>query len=205
MPNSVNAQEVRPVGRILERSVRLTLDETGDYRVIDAMRVLIALGDSSMGAGPVALFLLPEEASAVRGLGGDIAPRQIVRDGPRLVIVGTLPGPEVEVAATYRLPRTAASLVLQAVAPVDELAVYVDRGRIHVRPDGTLRREADEGPRSRPSRRYVARDLESNQSVRLAFVSRRLGWRERLVVVLASILAAAWVGARAWRAPRRQA
>lgn len=190
------AQELR----ILERQVRLTLDDSGEYRVIDAMRVRLAAGQSGSLATPLPLplIVLQEEAEGARGLGGDVSPTQVARDGNELVIVGAIPSPTFEVGVTYRLPRDVEALALSSAAPVDELAVFVDRGRISVRAEGGLVREGDLGTASQTSLNYVARDLAAGTTLRLTIVSRRTGWRERLGVLIATLLATGAAGIWAW-------
>ncbi|MGD2218074.1 MAG: hypothetical protein PVJ64_15055 [Gemmatimonadales bacterium] len=194
------AQQV-PDLRILERQVRLTLDEGGEYRVIDAMRVRLAAGqpDSLAPSLPLPLVVLQEEAVGARGLGGDLSPRQVVRDGNHLTLVGAIPRPVFEVGATYRLPSDVRSLVLRSAAAVDELSVFVDRGRIAVRPEGGLARQEDVGSPSQPSLNYVAANLPADSEVRIAIISRRTGWRERFAVLIATLFAAGVAGIWVWR------
>lgn len=196
----LRAQDV-PRLRILERQVRLTLDEGGDYRVIDAMRILLDTGGpvSLAPSQPLALIVLQEEAVGARGLGGDVSPRQIVRDGNELAVVGAIPQPTFEVGVTYMLPSDVQGLVVSSAAAVDELGVFVDRGRITVRPEGALVREDDVGPASQPSLNYVARDLPAGSTLRFDIVSDRTGWRERVAVLVASLFAATVAGIWAWR------
>jgi hypothetical protein len=198
--STLRAQDA-PRLRILERQVRLTLDEGGDYRVIDAMRIRLDTGGpvSIAPSEPLPLIVLQDEAVGARGLGGDVSPRQVVRDGNELAIVGTIPQPTFEVGVTYRLPADAQGLVVSSAAAVDELGVFVDRGRITVRPEGALVREDDVGPASQPSLNYVARDLPAGSTLRLDIVSGRTGWRERVAVLVASLFAASVAGIWAWR------
>ncbi len=197
--------QAAPAPRILERRVRLTLDDTGEYRAIEALRVAIGTAEGSVWREPVPLLVLQEQAAGAQGLGGDVSPRQVVRDGERLAVVGMLPGPVFEVAATYRLPREATALVLQAVVPVDELVIYVDRGRIGLRPDAALATVADAGAPARPSRQFVASALPAGRRVLLGLRGGRTGWRQRLAVLVASSMLAGLAGVWAWRGGRGRA
>lgn len=196
----LSAQE-QPGLRILERQVRLTLDESGEYRVVEAMRVRLEAipADSAQALAPLPLLLLQEDAVGARGVGGDVPPRQVIRDENRLAIVGPVPGPSFEIAVTYRLRPGAGVLALGSAAAVDELAVFVDRGRIEVRPDPVFAREADVGPAAQPSLQLVARDLSAGSTLQLGLISRRTGWRERFVVSFVTLLAAIFAGIWAWR------
>jgi hypothetical protein len=189
--SSILCAQQGPGLRILERQVRLTLDESGDYRVIDAMRVRLDV--------PLPLVVLQDDAGGARGLGGDVSPRQVIRDGNQLAVVGTVPRPTFEVGMTYTLPPGARALILSSPAAVDELSVFVDRGRITVRPEGGLLRQEDAGSASQPSLNYVASDLPAGSALQLAIASRRTGWRERFAVLIASLLAATVAGIWAWR------
>jgi hypothetical protein len=187
--------------RILDRQVRLTLDEGGDYRVIDALRVRldVARAEALVLSAPLPLIVIQEDAVDARGLGGDVAPRQVVRAGNEVAVVGEIPRPTFEVGLTYRLPPDVQALVLSSAAAVDELSVFVDRGRIAVRPQGDLVRQEDIGPASQPSLNFVASDLPDGSSLRLTIVSRRSGWRERFAVLIATLFAASVAGVWAWR------
>jgi hypothetical protein len=199
--SSILCAQQGPGLRILERQVRLTLDESGDYRVIDAMRVRLDLArpDSLVLSVPLPLVVLQDDAGGARGLGGDVSPRQVIRDGNQLAVVGTVPRPTFEVGMTYTLPPGARALILSSPAAVDELSVFVDRGRITVRPEGGLLRQEDAGSASQPSLNYVASDLPAGSALQLAIASRRTGWRERFAVLIASLLAATVAGIWAWR------
>jgi hypothetical protein len=198
--SGLRAQDEAAV-RILERQVRLTLDESGEYRVIEAMRVRFEPAESGpvTASAPLPLIVLQDEALGARGLGGDVPPRRVIREENRLAIVGSIPQSPFEVAVTYQLPRDATLLALSSAAPVDELAVFVDRGRIEVRPDRAFVREEDVGPASQPSFSYVARDVPIGGTLHLGLVSDRTGWRERFGVLIATALAAAVAGIWAWR------
>lgn len=198
--STLAAQDV-PELRILERQIRLTLDEGGAYRVIEAMRIRVETDrtDSIALSAPLPLIVIQDEAAGARGLGGDVSPRQVVRDGNVLAIVGAIPRTTFEVGVTYRLPADAQALVLSSGAAVDELDVFVDRGRIVVRPEGALVREADVGPASQPSLDYAARDLPAGSVLRIDIIKRRTGWRARFAVLVTSLFAAGVAGIWAWR------
>jgi hypothetical protein len=198
--STLSAQD-GPSLRILERQIRLTLDEGGAYRVIDAMRVRLDFGipDSLAPSVPLPLIVLQENAVGARGLGGDVAPTQVVREGNGLAVVGPIPRPTFEVGVTYGLPPSAQALFVSSAAAVDELHVFVDRGRIAVRPKGALVREEDVGSASQPSLDFVARDLAAGSALRIDIVAGTIGWRERFAVLLTALLAAAVAGVRAWR------
>ncbi|NIN72861.1 MAG: hypothetical protein GTO46_13230 [Gemmatimonadetes bacterium] len=198
--STLRAQQA-PGLRILDRQVRLTLDEGGDYRVIDALRVRldVALPEAFVLPVPLPIIVIQEEAVDARGLGGDVSPRQVVRAGNEVVVVGEIPRPTFELGLTYRLPSDVEALVLRSAAAVDELSIFVDRGRIAVRPQGGLVRQEDVGPASQPSLNFVASDLPDGSSLRLTIISRRSGWRERFAVLIATLLAAAVAGVWAWR------
>ncbi|UCC82701.1 MAG: hypothetical protein JSW46_17270 [Gemmatimonadota bacterium] len=198
--STLRAQQA-PGLRILERQVRLTLDEGGDYRVIDAMRVRLDVvqSDPLVVSVPLPLIVIQQVAVDARGLGGDVSPRQVVRAGNQVAVIGAIPRPTFEVGVTYRLPPGVEALVLSSAAAVDTLSVFVDRGRIAVRPEGILLRREDKGPASQPSLNYVASDLPEGSAVRLTIISRRTGWRERLAVLIATLFAAAVAGVWAWR------
>jgi hypothetical protein len=187
--------------RILERQVRLTLDEGGEYRVIEVVRVRLEVvePDSFALSVPLPLVVLQEEAVGARGLGGDVSPRQVVRVGNQLAVVGTIPRPTFEVGVTYRLPPGVGSLVLSSASAVDELNVFVDRGRIAVRPEGRLVRQEDIAPASQPSLNYMAGDLSAGSVLRLAIISRRTAWPERMAVLIATLFAATVAAIWAWR------
>jgi hypothetical protein len=177
------------------------LDDTGDYRLIEALRV--QPGDS-MGVGVLPVIALPEQATDLRGLGGDIAPRQVVHDGGRMALIQPIPLRVIEVAATYRLPRRANSLVLRSDLPVEELVVFIDRGRVEARPDRSLAREGVVGSASQPYLKYVARQLPPGAPVRFALASHRVGWRQRLAVLVASALAVGAAATWIWRGVDRR-
>ncbi len=198
--SALHAQQ--PPGlRILERQVRLTLDERGDYRVIDAMlvRLDMAQSDPFVLSAPLPLVAVQAEALDARGLGGDVSPRQLAQVGDQLAVVGAIPRQTFEVGMTYRLRHGVEALVLSSSAAVDELSVFVDRGRIRVRPEGGLVRREDIGPASQPSLSYVASDLPEGSTLRLSIVSLRTGWRARFAVLIATLLAAGFAGVWAWR------
>jgi hypothetical protein len=196
----VHAQQV-PARRIIERQVRLTLDENGDYRVIDAMRVRLdaAQNDTLILSVPLPLVVIQEEAVDARGLGGDVSPRQVVRDGNRLAVIGAIPGPTFQIGMTYRLPPDVGALILTSPVAVDELSVFVDRGRIAVRPEAGLVRQEDVGPASQPRLNFSASDLPDGAALRLTIVSSRTGWRERFAVLIATLFAATIAGVWGWR------
>jgi hypothetical protein len=198
--STLSAQD-GPRLRILERQIRLTLDDGGEYRVIDAMRIRLDSGlpDSLAPSVPLPLIVLQEDAVGARGLGGDVSPSQVVREGNELAVVGAIPQPTFEVGVTYRLPPSAQALLVSSAAPVDELHVFVDRGRIAVRPQGALMREEDVGSASQPSVNFVARDLPAGSALRVDIVAGAIGWRERFAVLVAALLAAAVAGVWAWR------
>lgn len=189
----------RPGLRILERQVRLTVDEGGDYRVIDALHVHLDPDGRDSRARALPLLTLQPEAIDARGLGGDVSPLQVVREGESLVLVGEIPRPTFQVGVTYRLPPDTRALILRGAAAVDELSVFVDRGRIAVRPDAGLERQEDVGTAAQPSLYYTARDVPAGSALRLAIVSQRTGWRERFAVLISSLLATGLAGIWAWR------
>jgi hypothetical protein len=199
--STLRAQDAPPL-RILERQIRMTLDEGGGYRVIDAMRVRLGPGrpDSlDPAALPLPIVLLQEEAVDARGLGGDVSSSQVVRDGNVLAIAGPIPRPAFEVGVTYRLPPNARALIVSSAAPVEKVSVFVDRGRLAVRPRGSFVREEDVGAASQPSLSYVARDVAAGSALRLDIVQSGTGWRERFAVLIAALFAATVAGVWAWR------
>lgn len=100
---------------------------------------------------------------------------------------------------TYRLPPKTQALVVSSAAPVDEVSVFVDRGRLAVRARGALVREEDVGPASQPSLSYVARDVAAGSALRLDIIQSGTGWRERFAVLSGVLLAATVAGVWAWR------
>ncbi len=199
-PTGLHAQD-ESAPRILERQIRLTLDESGEYRVIEALLVQHeqqAL-DPAAPSRPMPLLALQDEATGARGLGGDVPPRRVVREGNRLVIVGEVPRPVFEIAVTYRLPRDVPALVLRAVPPVDALTVFVDRGRVEARPEAGLLREEDVGPASQPSVKYAAGAVPAGGTLRIRLTADRTEWRERFGVMAVTLVAAATAGFWVWR------
>ncbi|UCC74450.1 MAG: hypothetical protein JSV86_07815 [Gemmatimonadota bacterium] len=198
--SGLNAQN-EPALRILKRQVRLTLDEGGECRVIEVIHARFVPSDSGSvtPTGPLPLLELQDEATGLRGLGGSVPPQRVLRDGSRLVLLGELPGPSFEVAFTYRLPPGASALLLRAAAPVDELQLFVDRGRIEVRPGGGFGQGEDVGPKSQPSRSYTAHDLLADSSLRVGLSSGGSEARERFGVLGLSLAAAAAAAVWAWR------
>jgi hypothetical protein len=188
--------------RILERRLRVTRDAQGDYRVVESIFVRIETASETPELPePLALVELQPGADNVRGLGGDVAPGQVAFLAPLVVLSGLLPQRDVQLAFTYRLSRSALSLVLTTPREVRALLVEVDKGSLEVRPDPALTRDADGGAPSRPHRTYVADELAPGTTLTLEFVSSRVDPRQRFaVLVLTSLLAlaaAVWVWRRA--------
>ncbi len=123
----------------------------------------------------------------------------MVYDPNRLLLLGAPPAPNYRLVFTYRLAPNAETLVLQAVAAVNELVLDVDRGSVEAKPGPGLTVAADGGTPARPSRRYTARDLPPEFAVRLRLIRARTGWRERLVVLLVVAAAAGLGGVLVWR------
>ena len=199
---SVASLDQDPVtARILERRLRVTRDAQGDYRVIESMVVQLETSSESPELSePLPLVELQDGADNVRGLGGDVAPRQVNFIAPLVALSGSLPQREIQLAFTYRLPGSAPSLVLAAQHEVLALIVEVDKGSLEVRPDRALVRDADGGAPTRPHRTYVAHDLAPGATFTFEFTTSRVDGRQRFaVLVLTSLLAlaaAVWV----WRA-----
>ena len=93
-------------------------------------------------------------------------------------------------AFTYVLPASAKELELRADWPVDELRLYIDRGVVEATPDPALVSQGEIGPPEQPRLSYAVSDLPADSSVRLAFRSGGVDWRQRLGVVLATTITA---------------
>ncbi|UCF18425.1 MAG: hypothetical protein JSU87_10780 [Gemmatimonadota bacterium] len=191
----------KPFARITERSVRVTLSEQGEYRLLEVVRVeLDSPADSGGPAARLPLVALPAGATEVMGLGGDLPPSRVTSEGSRVVLVGETGLTDFQLAFTYLLAGTAREVVLRAEWPVDSLFVYADRGLVELRPDRLLVPREDAGPAGRPRRSYAAGNLPAGQDVRLTLGSRPVDWRQRLAVAFATALAAAAAALWAWRA-----
>jgi hypothetical protein len=186
--------------RILERRLRLTRDAGGGYRVIESLLVRVET-DSEVPepSEPIPLVRLQEGAEGVRGLGGDVAARQVIIFAPLVALNGPLPRREIRLAFTYLLPASASSLVVAAESEVGSLIVEVDKGGLDVRPDPALRRDADGGAPTRPHRTYQIDDLAPNAAFTFEFITSRVDARQRFAVLFLTaflgLAAAVWV----WR------
>jgi hypothetical protein len=204
---SARAQDTTAI-RILERRVRLTRSEAGEYRLLEALQVRLASAEHAVdSSAPLPLITLPVGASEVLGLGGDLPPARVTRDDGKLVVVGRIPTRSLQVAFTYLLPASATAVELLADWPVDELRVYVDRGVVEASPDPALTSQGEVGPAEQPRLSYTASNLAAERGVRLSFRSGGVGWRQRLGVLLATTFAAVAALLWAWlrRHPTREA
>lgn len=195
----------RPSARILRREVRVTRGMTGNYRVIEALRLWVepAPGDTGVAARRVPLLRLQDVADGVVGIGGDVDPSRVQYDPPGLTLAAPIEGEAFQVIATYYLPPGVPVVELRAALPADTLIVEIARGSIEARVDRALTRAGVVGSASRPRVKYVARGVAADSTVRIRLGSHRTGWRERLGVLVSTALAACLAAAWTWRRGRR--
>jgi hypothetical protein len=183
------------------RQARLARDVGGAYRVVEVVQVRLegAADTISAFAEPLPLLVLPDQARAVNGLGGDLAPGQVMEFESHICLVGDLPAANFEFAVTYTLPAEAARVDFAARAPTDSLVLLIDRGSVEARPDPAFTPKRDGGTARQPRRQYVVRDLPAGRSVSVALAAGRLTQRDRLAVLVATMLAASMAGGWVWR------
>ncbi len=200
LPARTGAQEL-PSARILQRQARVMRNESGMYRVIEAM--LIEL-DREVPADfvlpePLGLVVVKAVTGSVMGIGGDVPVTQIVYDEPQITIVGPVGLRTLEIAVTYALARDAAKLEFTAPLPVEEFLVEIDRGSIDFLPAGRLSEGDAGGTDERPVVRYEATTLEAGEVVGLNFSSSHVSWQQRIAVLIAIGLTAIAAGVAVWR------
>jgi hypothetical protein len=193
--------------RLASRQLRVVRDAGGGLHIVESLRLELTgpRDESRVLEAPLPLVRLPEGATDLRGLGGDVAAEQIIYDPPRVALIGPAPGPELQIVFTYRLSPEPATVELAAELPVDVLDVLVASGNVEARPGRRLALEGIVGPDDRPYARYIARDLAVGDVATLEVVRRRVETRQRFAVLLAVALAAGTAGVYALRRPRRGA
>jgi hypothetical protein len=199
-PASSNAQDM-PSVKILQRQARLMRNETGMYRVIEAMLIELdrEIPPEFVLPEPLGLVEVNAVVGSVMGIGGDVPVTQIVYDEPRIAIVGPVGARVLEIAVTYALPQDARGFEFNALWPVDAFLVEVDRGSIDARPSGGLSAPEAGGTDERPVLRYEASALSAGQAVGFTFFSSRVRWAERIAVLLACSVAAGAACLVVWR------
>ncbi len=192
------AQPQAPV--IVLREVRITREISGELRILEVVDIdLGADADSSAAGRSLAAVRLQESAQAVMGVGGDIELTDVRYDPPFVYFDRLPPGQtELQVGLTYRLPAGASVIEFTAPWPTRQFAVSIARGNIDARIDPRLARTGSVGSASRPRERYLAEELAAEDAVRIRIRTGRVGWRERLAVLLVSALAAALAAAWIW-------
>jgi hypothetical protein len=188
--------------QIVQRQVRVTWDEAGDYRIYEILhaRAVADSGVDHASSGPIPLVRLQASVSEARAIGGDVPLSRVVYDRPFLSIVeGDVPDGIFQIGITYVLPRESAAAEFVAVVPVGELVLEVAAGSVEARPDRSLTRVDDGGNDYRPMIRYTTGELAADSTVRLALAATRADWRSRLAVLLATATLAFVVGVRVWR------
>lgn len=196
-----------PSARIERREIRITRDRTGDYRVVEAVQLTVL--DERPDADrllhePLNVVTLPHRTRNLVQLASDLAGGRVRFDPPHLTLSGPLSGPTVRIVVSYRLPPDVPHLALSSQWPTDEVVVEVARGSVEARLDEAFARVGRTGPPSRPRDRYVARAIEANRRLRVRFMPRRIDWRARTAVILATALAAAAAFYSTWRVGDRR-
>lgn len=187
-----------PGTRILERQARITRDPAGRYRIIESLLVTVGDDAGSMRGGPLRLVRL-SSVDEVRGLGGDVGPQQVAYDPPYLTIVDSIGPGEFQVVFTYVVTEGVRAIEMAAAVPLDELILEIQRGSVVARPDPRFRPDGEGGPEARPYRRYLARQLPLDAALTIDFIERRVDWRQRLAVSLATAFAIASAMLWVWR------
>jgi hypothetical protein len=187
--------------RIVQRQARLLRGGPDYYRVIEVLRVRLAGADTGehVLAEPLPLVLLPERAGRVMGVGGDVSPSQLIFDPPGVSLLGSVGSGTFEIAFAYTLPGDERGTAFTGQLPVDAFLLEVDRATVDARPGPSLQPGEVGGSESRPLQRYEAAALAAGATVTLRLVAERVGWRQRVAVLIAGWLAAAAVGVAVWR------
>lgn len=206
LPTAAAGSQDPTIDKIQQRQVRLARAPDGGYSVIEVLELAVRGNEDTVTLlQPVALIRLPDAARGTRWLGGALSPGHLRVDGDRLAVIGRIPGGTLRFAAGYRLMADVPELRLEALVPVDELSLFVDRGSIVAQPDPALVAAGEGGPSQQPRLEYTARDIAPGEAFRIGLVDERLGWRQRFAVLLATAVLAGLAGVAVWRRGERWA
>ncbi len=186
-----------PVSRLVQREIQVTRELSGVLRVVESVQLnLVERGADTVS--DLRIIRLQEAAQNVQAISRQASSAELRYDAPWVIIAGQVPTMS-QIVVVYTLTAEPPVIEFRAGLFTEELVLHVARGSIEARPDPALSDGGSSGSASRPRRRYEAQDLVADSVVRLAIISKRSDWRQRLAVLLATALAAGLAIVWVWR------